>query len=482
VIRLASTDMLSTRVWIWFFVLVGAGLTLPHLYDAIWQDEAYTLLQFAAHGFFYPFTDYHLPNNHPLLSSLLSALWSPGDSVVALRWPFLAAFVASSLILAWITKRLAGDIAASLAVIFFSFGTVTENFALQLRGYGISWLFVTLMMASLLSYCHSGKRIVAIIYGFSGAILLAIVPTNIITCLVIMTWGTVLLLHQRIEYFDKALRLCAVYILPMFGLLAYIMIWSQVMTASGRSFSDWSKIGALSEFYLSYLAEFIVFIPFVLLGAIVFVRQRTENTKSLGWLAAGLILVPFIFVAVMKNAPFPRNFLPLIPLISLVLAVFAEKGLMVACIKERTVLFFVVVMTILVVGLRFSGWGCQKVATLDSVSNLCHPYYQHDYRPESVATFLANRPEGASSLVLTDFEGLYALMFLNVNYNLGLNLAHYKGVNLSQSPSALPWIVLGGRIDRALTAKIVDRQIDYRLQFDSGYFKVYAPSTGTELR
>lgn len=148
-IRRALVGIFGPLKWTLIFMLIGVLLVLPRLFDAVWQDEAYTLLEFASHGFLYPFTDYHLPKNHVLLSALLSIWGVPGDSIVALRSPFLLAFIVSMGLLAWAAKRMAGNIAALLAVAFFAFSTITENFALQLRGYGIPWLFVTMMVLAL---------------------------------------------------------------------------------------------------------------------------------------------------------------------------------------------------------------------------------------------------------------------------------------------------------------------------------------------
>lgn len=456
-------------------MLVGVGVVLPHLFDAIWQDEAYTLLGFASRGFLYPFTDYHLPNNHVLLSAMLSLLWSPGESVIAMRLPFLLAFIASMGLLVAIARKIAGEMVAVLTVIFFSFGTVASNFALQLRGYGISWLFVSLMIWALLAWIEHGQARFGFIYGLAGAILLAIVPTNLLTCLVIMSWGAVLICQQSIALRDKMQRLLTLCGLPLLGLSAYIAIWPQVLAASGRAFSDWTKAGAYAEFYLSYLSDFLVVLPIVLLGVIAG-RNCNGNAYRPGWLMACVILVPIMFLAVLKNPPFPRNFVPLIPLISLSLAIFTAKGLSVLQARRWIQpLPAVVLIGIVILVMKFVGWDCRKVAKLDSVSNICSTYYQHNYRPESVAAFLTAHPDNASGVVLADFEGLFALMFLNANLGLGLDLAYYKTYQPGNI-SEMPWIVLGGNPATSLAIKMNASEVIYEVKFDSGYFKVYAPA------
>ena len=86
--------MIVNKTWHGMLLLFGVAggifLVLPHLADYIWQDEAYTLIRFSSTGPFYPFTNYHIPNNHPLFSSLISLWWDWGDSTTSIRLlPFI---------------------------------------------------------------------------------------------------------------------------------------------------------------------------------------------------------------------------------------------------------------------------------------------------------------------------------------------------------------------------------------------------------
>lgn len=117
------------------------------------------------------------------------------------------------------------------------------------------------------------------------------------------------------------------------------------------------------------------------------------------------------------------------------------------------------------------------------VSNLCHTYYQHDYQPEKVAAFLVNRARTSSTPVLADFEGLYALMFLNANFGLGLDLEHYKTYRIPETgdlsvAGVPPWIVLGQDSGSVILVSLGKRKVTYLLQFNSGFFKVYSPTLG----
>src|SRR5437868_3994125 len=54
-------------------VVIGLLNALPHLHEAIWQDEAATLEFHASHGFLHPFVHYGTPNNHIAFSAMLAA-------------------------------------------------------------------------------------------------------------------------------------------------------------------------------------------------------------------------------------------------------------------------------------------------------------------------------------------------------------------------------------------------------------------------
>jgi hypothetical protein len=480
-IKQGPAGSINSLKWILVFMLIGTLLVVPHLFDAVWQDESYTLLNFSSRGFFYPFKDYHLPNNHVLLSAMLSTWWSPGDSIIELRFPFLLVFIVSLGLLAWTTRMMAGNLAAVLAVVFFSFSTVTGNFALQLRGYGVSWLFVILVLSFLPSVCRGGNVLFALIYGLSGAILLAIVPTNLITYLVLMLWGVWFLLDQPLLFRQKLARILILGT-PFLGLVVYIEIWPQILAASNRGFSEWSKADALWEFYKSYIADFLVFLPLAAAGILLWFFGKSSDKKNpyrMRTMLMAIASVPIAFLIVLKNAPFPRNFIPLIPLLSLVMAISVAHALDYLKSKDWVrPMPAIIILTTLCLTLKMNGWGCEKFAKLESVSNVCRTYYQHDYQPERVAAFLANRPQ-ASSLVLTDFEGLYALMFLNVSLGLGLDLAHYKTYRIPDisnvSTDTLPWIVLGGGTASPMQLTMGPRQIAYTMLLDSGYFRVYGP-------
>lgn len=474
---MGQVKWLSPAIWLPIFITVGVLLVLPRLSDAVWQDEAYTLINFSSHGFLYPFTDYHLPNNHVLLSALLSQWWSPGDSVVHLRLPLLLAFLLSIVILAWGTVRHFGMLAAVIATTFFVSCTITSNFALQLRGYGLSWLFAALMLWSLPSYLLDRRWLIAAVFSLAGGALLALIPTNLIVYGVLIAWGWWLVFLDQAPTDVKVRQLLAITLAPLLiGLIAYIGIWHQLLAVAGHGYSDWSKLELVTQLAMTFFSEYWLFLPLIMAGIYYLLKETKQHARQarveLGILLAVLVL-PTFFLLIMKQAPFPRNLVPLLPVICVVLGMLTSKacaGLGMSPAKGA-----VVISLLAVVSFAIRSWlPCGQFIDTNRVGNLCQQYYQHDYQPETVMQyFLKNSLNQAT--ILTGFEGMYALEFININYGLGMDIRHYKSYRAGSTRQS-PWIVTEG--DEKIDIFIKQLRLDassYVQVLDTGYFKIYQP-------
>ena len=86
-------------------VLLAMVSELPHLTDDAWQDEAATLMLFAAHSLGRAFSDYSMPNNHMLFSTILSLWRARGDSVLHARLLLELVWLVSTVLLLAIGRR-----------------------------------------------------------------------------------------------------------------------------------------------------------------------------------------------------------------------------------------------------------------------------------------------------------------------------------------------------------------------------------------
>ena len=94
-------------------VLLAMVSELPHLADDPWQDEAATLMLFAAHGVGGAFSDYNMPNNHMLFSATLSLWWARSDSMLHTRLLPALVWLVSTALLRVIGRRSFGWPAAA---------------------------------------------------------------------------------------------------------------------------------------------------------------------------------------------------------------------------------------------------------------------------------------------------------------------------------------------------------------------------------
>ena len=80
--KLWARDNRAIVITIILLWVLGTLRVLPGLSDAVWQDEAATLLLYANREFTYPFAVYPQPNNHMLFSGVLLV----GGVIAAWMW------------------------------------------------------------------------------------------------------------------------------------------------------------------------------------------------------------------------------------------------------------------------------------------------------------------------------------------------------------------------------------------------------------
>jgi hypothetical protein len=451
------------------FVAIAAAVfpVLPHLGDLVWQDEAYTLLRFCTRGWMYPFTDYHLPNNHVLPSAGLSSWWKPGDSPAHIRVPLLIAYILSVLLLARTVMRRFGTVEAAAVLLVFASGSIVPAFALQLRAYGLSWLFVVIMLAAFIDYLGSSRRLAATVYSLAGSALLVCVPSNVVVIAVFVLAGSLYSLLMKESLVESLKRAAVLAFGPMLGTIAYIGIWRHVVAATGHAFGDWDRAQLLKEFFGTLLADRLVYLPLVgvgLFGAWRGVLQGQEDARMVAAMAVSVALVPVVFVIIAPAVPFPRTLVPLMPMVAFVLGLAVTRGIKMTPHVGASQLG----LTVSLLVVAFAALLQQQLGYSDLArpGNLCRPYFQHEYQPEAVVNFVLQNSETKHRLILTNVEAFYALLFLDISYRLNLNLLHIDDYDKENTGTA-PVLVTGG-------SETVD-SVTERIGLDNVPYSVYAP-------
>lgn len=473
-----------------FGILGAVSLSFKHLPDELWQDEVYTILRFANKGFFYPFTDYHLPNNHVLFSALLAKWRTLNESTTFLRILPFTIFIITLCSYAFITIRIGGKFAGICALIMFGGSCVTENFAVQLRGYAFSWLPFTLLLLALPQYAKTGRWYWCIVYIIASAMSVVILPTNILFCGIFIFWGWAQIIPDAKTNFKNILgRLGIITIGPFLGFAAYANILLDLFHNSQIKLSTWSPAELLSHWIWSTCYDFIWFFPIITFGLFSLFRNGHKNTDfQIGSTASNIALLKAtIFVMVIgmfifPNPPFPRNFVPLLPIWYFLLGFLFASGWerlfkKKPYLSDVTFIFFIVA-SFLIVSIRPQYFGESNFN--DFPQDLRHQYYHERFYPTRTVILLKNILKRHPTPVMTDFDGIYCLGYVINNFpDLHLDLIHYRRWrDLIGDATLFPKIIVTRSVDSLsnMLMEIGTLPCKYSKIAETGYFKIYSLS------
>lgn len=472
-------------------IISGVFIVIPHLTDEVWQDEAYTLFRFANRGFWYPFTDYHVPNNHALFSAFLSKWWKTGDSLIYLRSLPLFIFVLSLMITALAAKKLGGIHVALLATIMFAANNVTEAFALQLRGYGFSWLPVTAAFIAVPLFARNGNWYWGIMYLVAAAASVAILPTNILFCLIFVLWGLVQIMnHEEVQRRTKWCRALIITSGPLLGMVTYVHVFDQLLTHSNNYVSNWHKMDVLRHWLWATMYYYALMTPIFLLGLVrLAYKGWREPDFAIGSSRNNLVLFIVVVItvpawlAIFPNAPFPRNFVPFLPVWCFLAALLFVSGWNFLFQKKQSLgvaLFLPLTVTLF----TFSTLSkpCISPGIDDEFpQDLCRQFYHEQYFPTKTVQALGILSQNKAIPVLTDLEGFYSLGFVIENTTHSKfklmnpmqweNTANYK----NESP---PLVVTRSKKDlEKILGELGLLQEKYVSITTTGYYKIFGLSS-----
>ncbi|MGQ0587327.1 MAG: hypothetical protein ACT4PK_09010 [Gammaproteobacteria bacterium] len=470
--------------------VAGILLALPHLQDPVWQDEAYMLMNFSDRGFLYPFTDYHLPNNHVLFSALL-ALWSdPGDSVPYTRLLPLSCFVLALPLLYVGVERLAGRPAAIVALVLFAMSPVTRDFAAQLRGYAASWVPLSALLLLTPRLALDGRKASGVLYAISAVASVAILPTNLWFCLALALWGCALCLgHADASRSRRGARVAVLLGAPLLGLAAYVLVWEQLLAAANKPWGGWGYAAAGLHWIEATLSNQLWLLPVAVLGLTALARRLMDPAERRAARGEALLLLSLaaslgLMAALLRYPPLPRTYVPALPLwyaaVALVLAGAWRLRPLAASPVAAVGVFMAVVLGLFVTSWRGSPCGGTPPESAFP-QDLCHAFYRQEYRPGLVAAALGALPRQDQLTVVTDDEAFWALSFLvrqgEVAFPLELvDLKTWEKEERDAAGVRPPGLVVT-RSQPALEHMITGLGLSarpYREIADTGYFKLYA--------
>jgi hypothetical protein len=463
-------------------IAIGAGNALPHMGEAIWQDEAVTLMFYSAQGIAFPFLHYGLPNNHIGFSAMLAAwmaLFADGVGIGTLRLLPLLLFLLAIPATFVGGARLAGAGVGIMAALLFASSAVAGNFATQLRGYGPSWLFLLLALIFALPPIGADRRGLRLAaYALATLATVAILPTNLVFAMVVAVAASLVRLASPPEDSRRLIAQLACLVLtpPACLLIAHAGALDALFRLGGVSISPWSGAGLLVEWWRATLWDIRWIAPLagagLLLGAWEWRDPSLAPRERNAWLVSFALVVGFAAaIVLMPNPPFPRTLVPFLPVWFCALAYLGAHALRAAYVRRRRL---ALVLAFLAGSLPFA-WSDQAPCRGDPGRggafdyDLCHQYFRDDYQPELIIRAWAALDSPGLPIV-AGYEGFYALRVL------GSGAPVRSSRDFRSDPRQPPLIVAASRDEfTAIRAQVGAAGQNYALLADTGYFKVFAP-------
>ncbi len=425
----------------------------------LWYDEIFTLTNYVLVPVSKTVTDYTFPNNHVLfnllsnlylraigvtgLGSLLGRPWilrvlPLGFSLGALAYVYLAG------------RRFLGRLPAQVSLAILATTIPFYNFAVQVRGFSLSFLLVSALLFHALCFEQNGRWSHALLTVLASALALHAIPLNLYFIAALGTWS---LLSGMVRAEVPALRKRR---LLLAGLLAFgtslaALLYLPVMSdVVGNKFVRshgvfrFETISSTMPRVLDYFVSFRYLLPVLAaLGIAVALRTRKGEPSTQGWtwLVLFVLLVgPFVLSFVRGDLPFLRVFVNLAPVFALLLgALTARSTESVPWLQNRGWL----VVLVLVVYCNAAFWfGLNRVskhirADIEAgrkSQDMMYNYYQSLYRPKALVARLKDEvAKHPAPVVCLDYDQAALPEYLRhagVEWNpaqaLGPVLSHYN--------------------------------------------------------
>ena len=316
----SARSAFSFRFLRWLAPAVLLVFAPAYLLRDLWFDEALTVMNFAL----LPrpldiYLNYAIPNNHIVFTALLN-LWiklMPGFVPPDL-WLRLPSFAAAAALLWLLHRRFAAGIGSFKLAVALTLLAVSPPFltyATAVRGYMTGALFAALFLVAALEFLKSGKPRDGWPCAAFALLAVGVAPSN----LAALAAALLIALSRAPRPLRRRRLLALALIPPAMTLVFYLPILRQLIHCYqlGEGWKDGAA--ALKQLAVAALLPFGPLLLAAAAGGVVLLRRRRE--KLLRALLAGAAwLLPVPMMLIPRVAPFPRVFLPLLPLCALLVA------------------------------------------------------------------------------------------------------------------------------------------------------------------
>ena len=378
------------------FFLIILFVHSQRLFGDFWSDEIYSLNEFILVPISKTLTDYHVPNNH-VFANLIANIYlkiiqidSLGD---LLYRPYLIRVVpfvfalGTYFYLYKIGRKFFSRSVALLSVGLLVFNLSYINFALQIRGYGLSAMLLIAIVYCIFEGFESKKSYVRL--ALLTSLLFYTTPSNLLFLL-----GIGLYLTCRFLIARKNKKQASIYPLLtfcvgiFFGLIFYAAIIEDVFfnkyTQRGESFRLPILIYYSYAIVKSLLWSKWVLVPFALVGAYFIKKNKSKETAQIILLIIICLVAAMIPFLLGIRAPI-RVCSVLLPVTSLLLAITLD-AFWTYVIKINTAYLVLGVLIYSMINLVYwNHYSRERIADENSKNlrsqDIYYQYYSYHYQP-----------------------------------------------------------------------------------------------------
>lgn len=431
-----------------FSVLEKIGLLLifivfywiqkDHLRLDFWNDEIYTLKHFVFAPLTTTLSDYHVPNNHIFFNLInniylkiigVDNLFDLMDKPYLIRLlPFIYSII-TILYVYFLGEKFFNSAIGILSVIILLSSISFFNFGLQLRGYSLSMMLLTMIIFYSLKYLETKEKRDSIFIIILSFLAFYTVPVNIYPILGVFifffTKGIFLKYKQlktnSLDYFKISFFL----FLGLFiGFIFYLPMFRQVFfneyVVSHKLFNLEVFQKLLPDVWRFFLGKKLVINILIGIGFIgsFFIKKSTfrKDENILLW---AVFLAPFLISFIRGEYIPDRALSMLIPIFSILIAVGVHSAFQLIPRVER--FFFPLLIPIGIYSFfifdqdvkRVDAWLSEALQISHRAQNLENNYYLSFFRPlDDIQFFMKNHFTGSEKIVVYDCEphGFYNYM------------------------------------------------------------------------
>ncbi|MEN8929223.1 MAG: glycosyltransferase family 39 protein [Flavobacteriales bacterium] len=325
-------------------ILVFIGFCIVQsilLNNDFWNDELYTLDKFTFVPIFQTLSDYPVPNNHILfnfinnmylktigidsLNELIETPWKL--RIIPLTYSFFTLVFTYKIGVKFFSKNV-GIIAAALLVTTIPF----FSYSLQIRGYGLSTLFLTALIYFIFNYIKENKSKYLLAIILCTSLLFYTIPSNVYYLVCLLLIFGVISLFKAIQRKRLGVLFTSNYSKIMYFILIgigislclFFPVFDQVfdneyVNVRGPAFEFWKL-----DFYFSHVFEGgfsgkTLFIA-TAIGSLVLMFYFKKEWRTYLLIFAALVILPFFIPYLRGDDPPIRVFVVSMPIFSLFLA------------------------------------------------------------------------------------------------------------------------------------------------------------------